>query len=147
MNTYPNKIREQLSPLQVLKMPRTPHSRVTIVHPQFPTLSPNIPIFKISKSFYLIPSSNFQLLSSTRPTFTTTNVNTSTCFIQRLRMEEDEGCTTPKRRIPAAVVCPPPPPRKKPMTGNKRDPPKNGFFHSPDLDALFAMPVIRQTCA
>ncbi|KAJ0088642.1 cyclin-dependent protein kinase inhibitor SMR4-like [Pistacia vera] len=61
-------------------------------------------------------------------------------------MEEEEGCTTPKLRIPAASVCPPPP-RKKSMVEKKRDPPKNGYFQPPDLDALFAMPVRRQACA
>ncbi|KAK7325024.1 hypothetical protein VNO77_29043 [Canavalia gladiata] len=52
------------------------------------------------------------------------------------------GCSTPKRwecRIPTALV-PPPPPKKKPFSfGKKRDPPKNGYFHPPDLDQLFSV--------
>ncbi|KAE8099367.1 hypothetical protein FH972_017356 [Carpinus fangiana] len=60
-------------------------------------------------------------------------------------MEVDErsedGCTTPKRsdsQIPATSVCPPPP-KKKAVSGRIRDPPKNGYFQPPDLDALFTV--------
>lgn len=62
----------------------------------------------------------------------------------------DEECTTPKRRecrIPVGCVCPPPP-KKKTACGTKRDPPKNGYFQPPDLDALFLIPTRRhQACA
>ena len=64
--------------------------------------------------------------------------------------ERSEGrCTTPKRRecqIPVVLVCPPPP-KKKTASGMKRDPPKNGYFHPPDLDALFTMPPRREAWA
>ncbi|KAJ4704653.1 Cyclin-dependent kinase inhibitor [Melia azedarach] len=64
-----------------------------------------------------------------------------------MKMEEDEGCTTPKHRIiPVSSVCPPPP-KKKSVSPKKRDPPKNGFFQPPDLDAFFAMPLRREACA
>ncbi|KAF3449173.1 hypothetical protein FNV43_RR09901 [Rhamnella rubrinervis] len=61
----------------------------------------------------------------------------------------DDECTTPKRRecrIPVMFVCPPPP-KKKTVCGTKRDPPKDGYFQPPDLDALFVMPPRRQACA
>ncbi|PIN04757.1 hypothetical protein CDL12_22702 [Handroanthus impetiginosus] len=48
----------------------------------------------------------------------------------------DQGCATPKNeeyQIPAALVCPPPP-KKKNNRRTKRDPPKNGYFQSPELD-------------
>ncbi|KAJ4725777.1 Cyclin-dependent kinase inhibitor [Melia azedarach] len=61
-----------------------------------------------------------------------------------------EGCSTPTRnecRIPAVTACPPPP-RKKPFSfGKKRDPPKNGYFHPPELELLFALgPRTQQAC-
>ncbi|KAK8553738.1 hypothetical protein V6N13_072678 [Hibiscus sabdariffa] len=56
----------------------------------------------------------------------------------------EEGCTTPKHRIPEAFQCPPPPPRKKPQGGPKREPPKNGYFQPPDLDSLFTMQSRRE---
>ncbi|KAM6550972.1 hypothetical protein CsatB_000780 [Cannabis sativa] len=62
---------------------------------------------------------------------------------------EGEDCTTPKRRecrIPETFVCPPPP-KKKSMSGTKRQPPKNGYFHPPDLDSLFVIPSRGQACA
>lgn len=67
-------------------------------------------------------------------------------------MSEQEGCATPRRcecRIPAALVCPPPP-RKKPVVscGEKREPPKNGYFRPPDLESLFVLPNRREaSCA
>ncbi|CAI9770857.1 unnamed protein product [Fraxinus pennsylvanica] len=58
-------------------------------------------------------------------------------------LTEEEGCSTPKQigyRIPVRAQ-PPPPPRKKPyyVCGEKRGTPKNGYFHPPDLDHIFAM--------
>ncbi|RWW20685.1 hypothetical protein GW17_00015190 [Ensete ventricosum] len=58
------------------------------------------------------------------------------------------GWETPKRgdcRIPAAIRCPPPPRKKKRCPtaagalGKRRGPPRNGYFHPPDLEALFAL--------
>ncbi|KAK4480963.1 hypothetical protein RD792_011825 [Penstemon davidsonii] len=49
---------------------------------------------------------------------------------------EQDQCTTPRNQeyqIPAALVCPPPP-RKKTERRMKRDPPKNGYFQSPELE-------------
>ncbi|KAF3454674.1 hypothetical protein FNV43_RR05122 [Rhamnella rubrinervis] len=69
-----------------------------------------------------------------------------------MRVEEDEGCSTPTReeyRIQVGPV-PPPPPRKKPavLPGKKRVRPENGYFEVPDLDMLFAVtPIRRQACA
>ncbi|OAY41327.1 cyclin-dependent protein kinase inhibitor SMR4 [Manihot esculenta] len=57
-----------------------------------------------------------------------------------------EECTTPKSdeyRIPAPAVCPPPP-RKKSVVGKMREPPKKGYFQSPDLDLLLSMPPRRR---
>ncbi|KAK1562744.1 hypothetical protein Q3G72_016418 [Acer saccharum] len=68
-------------------------------------------------------------------------------IIGRLRMGEEETCTTPKKHgIPVLSVCPPPP-KKKPVSGKKRDPPKNGYFQPPDLDSLFTMPPRREAYA
>ncbi|KAK3034270.1 hypothetical protein RJ639_032205 [Escallonia herrerae] len=53
-------------------------------------------------------------------------------------MSDSDECTTPKYRIPAAAVCPPAP-RKKVEERGKKKPPKNGYFHPPDLDMFFAM--------
>ncbi|KDP35651.1 hypothetical protein JCGZ_09089 [Jatropha curcas] len=65
---------------------------------------------------------------------------------ERSEMMKEE-CTTPRCRIPVSSVCPPPP-RKKSGIGKKRDPPKNGYFQPPDLDALLSMPLRRrEACA
>nr|VDD18071.1 unnamed protein product [Brassica oleracea] len=64
------------------------------------------------------------------------------------KMEEDE-CTTPRsgeHRIPVSSVCPPPP-RKKPKVVRNRDPPRNGYFQPPDLEALFCAQLRREACA
>ncbi|KAE8692451.1 hypothetical protein F3Y22_tig00110833pilonHSYRG00082 [Hibiscus syriacus] len=58
----------------------------------------------------------------------------------------EEGCTTPKHRIPEAFKCPPPP-KKKSQGVAKRKPPKNGYFQPPDLDALFTMQPRPEACA
>ncbi|CAL9088225.1 unnamed protein product [Musa textilis] len=76
------------------------------------------------------------------------------------RCEEEEegkvggtgGWETPKRaecRIPAPVRCPAPPKKKSPAVafGKRRDPPKNGYFNPPDLEALFALAPRREACA
>ncbi|RWW45877.1 hypothetical protein BHE74_00048243 [Ensete ventricosum] len=66
------------------------------------------------------------------------------------------GWETPKRgdcRIPAAIRCPPPPRKKKRCPtaagalGKRRGPPRNGYFHPPDLEALFALASRREACA
>ncbi|KAG6529276.1 hypothetical protein ZIOFF_011473 [Zingiber officinale] len=63
------------------------------------------------------------------------------------------GWETPKRwecRIPAALRCPPPPRKKRhatPLVGTRRAPPRNSYFHPPDLEALFAMATRREACA
>lgn len=56
------------------------------------------------------------------------------------------GWETPKRaecRIPTPVRCPAPPKKKAVVAaagfGKRREPPKNGYFHPPDLEALFAL--------
>ncbi|RZR79257.1 hypothetical protein BHM03_00004928 [Ensete ventricosum] len=80
--------------------------------------------------------------------------------IQKIKMglpgEEEEvavgGWETPKRaeyRIPAAVCCPAPPKKKTPSVafGKRGDPPNNGYFHPPDLEALFALFSRREACA
>ncbi|KAL7092564.1 hypothetical protein ABFS82_12G168400 [Erythranthe guttata] len=49
---------------------------------------------------------------------------------------EEKGCTTPRNheyQIPAVLICPPPP-RKKNDRRTKREPPRNGYFQSPELD-------------
>ncbi|CAA2993286.1 cyclin-dependent kinase inhibitor SMR4 [Olea europaea subsp. europaea] len=56
-------------------------------------------------------------------------------------VSKEEGCSTPKHsgyRIPTRDQ-PPPPPRKKPfyVCGEKRETPKKGYFHPPDLDHVF----------
>ncbi|KAJ6865090.1 cyclin-dependent protein kinase inhibitor SMR4-like [Populus alba x Populus x berolinensis] len=56
-------------------------------------------------------------------------------------MKVEEECTTPKSmgcQIPTAIVCPPPP-KKKSVVGKKRDPPKDGYFQTPELDALLSI--------
>ncbi|KAG1365794.1 cyclin-dependent protein kinase inhibitor SMR4-like [Cocos nucifera] len=69
------------------------------------------------------------------------------------REREMEGWETPKRvecRIPAVLPCPPPPKKKSPAgtLGKRRDPPKNGYFHPPDLEAVFALAPWREaSCA
>ncbi|KAL3628651.1 hypothetical protein CASFOL_027697 [Castilleja foliolosa] len=51
-------------------------------------------------------------------------------------MEADQqGCTTPRNQTPAALVCPPPP--RKQIKKAKRDPPENGYFQSPEIEAFF----------
>ena len=60
------------------------------------------------------------------------------------------GCTTPRHgecRIPVASLPPPAPKKKSFALGKKRVLPKNGYFHPPDLEVLFAMPPRRQECA
>ncbi|TXG74107.1 hypothetical protein EZV62_002686 [Acer yangbiense] len=66
-----------------------------------------------------------------------------------------EGCSTPTReecRIPGVAACCPPPPKKKKKAfsfGKKREPPKNGYFQSPDeLEAFFNIigPRREQAC-
>ena len=53
------------------------------------------------------------------------------------------GCSTPTRpeyRIPARSAPPPPPKKKKLLAlGMKLVVPKNGYFHPPDLETLFAL--------
>ncbi|KAL0451138.1 UNVERIFIED_CONTAM: Cyclin-dependent protein kinase inhibitor SMR4 [Sesamum latifolium] len=65
-------------------------------------------------------------------------------------MEADQGCTTPKNQeyqIPAALVCPPPP-RKRTERRTKREPPKKGYFQSPELDMFFGNAAQgREACA
>lgn len=75
------------------------------------------------------------------------------CFgVEVLEMEGVEGipdgCVTPKDgecQIPTAVICPPPPKKKIPL-GKRSDPPKNGYFQPPELDALFATLPRREAC-
>ncbi|EYU41739.1 hypothetical protein ABFS82_10G030600 [Erythranthe guttata] len=55
-------------------------------------------------------------------------------------MEAEQGCTTPKNQeyqIQVGMACPPPPRKKKIDRRTKRDPPKNGYFQSPELDIFF----------
>ena len=52
--------------------------------------------------------------------------------------EEAEGCATPKHEgYRIALVCPPPP-KKKPEIRRQRQPPKEGYFRSPEIDLFFA---------
>ncbi|KAF9674718.1 hypothetical protein SADUNF_Sadunf10G0156000 [Salix dunnii] len=66
-------------------------------------------------------------------------------------MEVDEGCRTPTRieyQIPAALVCPPPPKKKPSYVKQRRSPPKEGYFHPPDLEAiLMNIAPRREACA
>ncbi|CAL9763463.1 unnamed protein product, partial [Musa acuminata subsp. burmannicoides] len=77
-----------------------------------------------------------------------------------MEMREEKGdmggWETPKRgdcRIPAAIRCPPPPRKKKRCPtaagalGKRRGPPRNGYFHPPDLEALFVLAPRREACA
>lgn len=58
----------------------------------------------------------------------------------------EEGCATPKHegcRIPSVPLVCPPPPRKKRWSaygsgGGKREPPKDGYFRSPEIELFFA---------
>ncbi|XP_052176096.1 cyclin-dependent protein kinase inhibitor SMR4 [Diospyros lotus] len=63
--------------------------------------------------------------------------------------DEEDYCTTPKHkesRIPAASECPPAPKKKKSSSRIKREPPKSGYFHPPDLEALFAVGRRAESC-
>ncbi|KAK3206307.1 hypothetical protein Dsin_020353 [Dipteronia sinensis] len=66
-----------------------------------------------------------------------------------------EGYSTPTReecRIPVVAACCPPPPKKKKKKafsfGKKREPPKNGYFQSPELEVFFNImgPRREQSC-
>ncbi|KAL9315462.1 hypothetical protein ACSQ67_016463 [Phaseolus vulgaris] len=64
-------------------------------------------------------------------------------------MEWEDECRTPRlvqNQIPAIFICPPPPPRKKPVAGKRRTPPKEGYFHPPDLDSLFSVQARKEAC-
>lgn len=67
--------------------------------------------------------------------------------MQRENNHED-GCATPKHcQTPTKLVCPPPPKKKK-YTGEvmkKRDPPKHGYFSSPELDCFLAFAIAGRT--
>ncbi|XVF23922.1 hypothetical protein REPUB_Repub13aG0081800 [Reevesia pubescens] len=56
---------------------------------------------------------------------------------------EEAGYMTPRRRTQTAAppACPPAPRKKQPVYNVKREPPKNGFFQPPDLEALFSIMV------
>ncbi|XWS74952.1 hypothetical protein CRYUN_Cryun01aG0042800 [Craigia yunnanensis] len=58
--------------------------------------------------------------------------------------EQEEGYMTPRRQIQTAAPPCPPAPRKKQSVYVKREPPKNGFFQPPDLEALFSIMVPRR---
>ena len=57
----------------------------------------------------------------------------------------EEECTTPKNQecqIQAPLECPPAPRKKKAenrAATKRKQQPKNGFFHPPDLDSIFAV--------
>ncbi|KAK7395271.1 hypothetical protein VNO78_15822 [Psophocarpus tetragonolobus] len=64
-------------------------------------------------------------------------------------MEWEDECRTPRllqNQIPAVFICPPRPPRKKPVAGKRRPPPKEGYFHPPDLDSLFSVSARKEAC-
>ncbi|KAF8708614.1 hypothetical protein HU200_029992 [Digitaria exilis] len=76
--------------------------------------------------------------------------------------EAEEGWQTPRRedcRIPVVPPCPAAPARKRAValpelvgaSGQRREPPKGGYFQPPDLESLFVLaPPRRQaasTCA
>ncbi|KAK9069136.1 hypothetical protein SSX86_013252 [Deinandra increscens subsp. villosa] len=58
----------------------------------------------------------------------------------------EEGCATPRhdgcRIPPVPAVCPPPPKKKRWSAycsgGRGREPPKNGYFRSPEIEIFFA---------
>ncbi|CAJ2653726.1 unnamed protein product [Trifolium pratense] len=62
-------------------------------------------------------------------------------------MEEEDGCSTPKRwecQIHTPLIPPPPPKKKKKLFSfgsNKTEHPKNGYFYPPihDLEQLFTL--------
>lgn len=64
-------------------------------------------------------------------------------------MEIDEGCKTPrhdKHRIMVNSMFPPPTPRKKRIyVKQQSSPPKEGYFHPPDLEILFTIVSRRET--
>ncbi|XP_077236899.1 cyclin-dependent protein kinase inhibitor SMR4-like [Tasmannia lanceolata] len=59
----------------------------------------------------------------------------------------EDGCVTPKHGVYTAMVCPPPPRKRTMVYGKRSKPPKNGYFHPPDLELLFALPPRREACA
>ncbi|KAB1217851.1 hypothetical protein CJ030_MR3G014739 [Morella rubra] len=66
-------------------------------------------------------------------------------------MALEEGCGTPRHsgsKIPAAWACPPAP-KKRPAHVKQKEPPKNGYFHPPDLEVFFARAPMtrREACA
>ncbi|GKU91962.1 hypothetical protein SLEP1_g5759 [Rubroshorea leprosula] len=64
--------------------------------------------------------------------------------------ESKDECRTPRReacRIPVVPPCPPAPKKKKEPVYVKRDPPKNGFFQPPELEALFTVVPRKKPCA
>ncbi|RZS11768.1 hypothetical protein BHM03_00043165 [Ensete ventricosum] len=52
-------------------------------------------------------------------------------------------------RILAGIRCPPPPKKRSPaaVSSKRRGPSKNGYFHPPDLEALFALAHRRAPCS
>ncbi|OMO96794.1 hypothetical protein COLO4_15084 [Corchorus olitorius] len=63
--------------------------------------------------------------------------------------EREEGYMTPRRptQTAAAPPCPPAPRKKRPVFV-KREPPKDGFFMPPDLEAFFSVvvPIRTEAC-